>query len=68
MDLNQLLHAHQLAKTGHARAPDRASRAAYADTLTILATRIRSLREDSGADVSAARFVVGEPVADYQDR
>jgi hypothetical protein len=68
MDMNQLLHAHQMAQIGQATAPDHARRAAYADTLTILVTRIRTLRGDGGADVSAAQFVEGEPVADYRDR
>ena len=39
-----------------------------ADTLTLLATRIRMIREDGGADVEAAPFVVGEPEADYFER
>ena len=68
MDLNQLLHAHQIAKVGHARAATRAERDGHADTLTLLATRIRTIREDGGADVEVAPFVVGEPEADYFER
>lgn len=63
MDLNQLLHAHQIAAMGEARAPDRARRAAYADDVTQFAVRIRRLREDGGADVRGAPFVVGERAA-----
>jgi hypothetical protein len=68
MDLNQLLHAHQIAKVDLARAETRAERDGHADTLSALATRIRTIREDGGADVEAAPFVVGEPLADYFDR
>lgn len=68
MDLNQLLHAHQIAKFRQASAPDRAARADHGDEMALLATRIRALREESGADVSAAPFVVGEPIANYRDR
>jgi hypothetical protein len=68
MDLNQLLHTHQIAKVNHARAGTRAERDGHADTLSALATRIRTIREDGGADVEAAPFVAGEPVADYFDR
>lgn len=68
MDMNQLLSAHQIAKVELARAATRAERDSHADTLTLLATRIRSLREDGGADVAAAPFVAGEPIAEYRDR
>ena len=68
MDLNQLLHAHQIAKVDHARAGTRAERDGHADTLMLLATRIRTIREDGGADVEVAPFVVGEPEADYFER
>ena len=68
MDLNQLLHDHQIAKARHASAGTRAERDGHADTLTLLATRIRSLREDGGADVEIAPFVAGEPEADYFER
>jgi hypothetical protein len=68
MDLNQLLSAHQIALMDEAEADDRAHAAAYGDTVAALAVRIRSLREDGGADVDAARFVAGEPEGDYFER
>jgi hypothetical protein len=68
MDMNQLLSAHQIAKVELARAETRAERDCHADTLTHLATRIRTLREDGGADVGGAPFVVGEAAAEYRDR
>lgn len=68
MDLNQLLHAHQIAKVSHARAATPTERDGHADTLTLLATRIRTLREDGGADVGSVPFVAGEQVADYRGR
>lgn len=68
MDLNQLLHAHQIAKVDHARAETRAERDSHGETLALLATRIRTLREDAGADVEIAPFVAGEPEADYFER
>jgi hypothetical protein len=60
MDLNQLLHAHQIAKMGHAQTPDHARRAAYADAMALLAARIHDLRKAGGADVLAAPFVAGD--------
>lgn len=63
MDMNQLLHAHQIAVFGKSRTTASAPRAAYRDTITLLAGRIRDLREDGGADVSAARFVIGDRAA-----
>jgi len=68
MDINQLLRAHQIALFGAARAPDQARRAAYDEAIPALATRIRRARKASGADVTAARFVVGEGVIAYRDR
>jgi hypothetical protein len=68
MDLNQLLHAHQIAMVGEARAETRAHRAAYGDTIAALAERIRDLRDESGADVDAGPFIEGEPIAEYRDR
>ena len=68
MDLNQLLHAHQIAKFGQASVGNRAARADHADAMALLAARIRALRAESGANVSAAPFVAGEPIADYRDR
>ena len=63
MDMNQLLHAHQIAVFGKARTTASAPRAAYRDTIVLLAGRIRDLREDGGADVNAARFVIGDRTA-----
>lgn len=60
MDLNQLLYAHQLAAMGQAREPDHPSREAHADDAAQFAQRIGRLREDSGADVTGAAFLVGE--------
>ncbi|WP_086607199.1 hypothetical protein [Erythrobacter donghaensis] len=68
MDLNQLLHAHQIALVGESRATTRAGRDAFGDAITLLAARIRHTRTIAGADVTAARFVVGEPVEHYRDR
>lgn len=68
MDMNQLLHAHQIAKMGEAQATTRAERAAHADTMAHLATRIRTTRAQAGADVDSAPFVAGEPIAAYRDR
>jgi hypothetical protein len=68
MDLNQLLHAHQIAKIYAAQAPSGAERAAHADTMAHLATRIRTTRAQAGADVDTAPFVAGEPIAAYRDR
>jgi hypothetical protein len=68
MDLNQLLHAHQLAMVGQARAPDRARRAAYCDAISLLACRIRRARKAGGVDVLSAVFVTGEPIVVYHDR
>jgi hypothetical protein len=66
MDLNQLLHAHQLAAMSEARAVTRAESSAHAEDVTALAVRIRTLRAGGGVDVSAeAPFVQGEPVTDY---
>ena len=63
MDMNQLLHAHQIAVIGKARTTARGPRAAYRDSIALLAGRIRDLREDGGADVSAARVIVGDGAA-----
>ena len=60
MDMNQLLHAHQIALIGKARTTLKAPRAAYGDTIALL--------EDGGVDVGAGRFVTGEPVAEYVAR
>ncbi|WP_273678473.1 hypothetical protein [Erythrobacter fulvus] len=68
MDLNQLLHAHQIALVGESRARTRRNRAAYGDAVAVLACRIRHERDAGGADIGAARFVVGEPIAAYRDR
>lgn len=68
MDLNQLLRAHQIAKFAQASAPDRATRADLGDEMASLATRIRTARAASGADVDLAPFVAGEPIAAYRDR
>lgn len=68
MDLNKLLHDHQIAKFGQTKATTRTARADHADAMTLLATRIRTLREQAGVDVSAAPFVAGEPIADYRHR
>jgi hypothetical protein len=68
MDMNQLLHAHQIALIGKARTTLKAPCAAYGDTIALLAGRIQALREDGGADVGAGRFVTGEPVAEYLAR
>ncbi|HSF12236.1 MAG TPA: hypothetical protein VLA50_04620 [Erythrobacter sp.] len=66
--MNQLLSAHQLAVVAEAEADSRAARATHGEDITALAVRIRSLRAGSGADVSGAPFIVGEPVADYFER
>ena len=63
MDMNQLLHAHQIAVIGKARTTASAPRAAYRDTIALLAGRIRDLRADGGAAIGPARFVVGDPPA-----
>jgi hypothetical protein len=68
MDLNQLLHAHQMAVMGQAQTPDRARRAAYDDAIALLAGRIRKRRREGGADVRAGRFVTGEKIPAYRDR
>ena len=68
MDMNQLLSAHQIALIEEAQSDTRAHAAAHADTIAALAVRIRSLREDGGADVEDGTFVAGEPIADYRDR
>ena len=68
MDLNQLLFAHQLAMIGQTSAPDRARRAAYDDTLALLAGRISRLRTQGGAAMHTVPFVVGEPIPAYRDR
>ena len=68
MDMNALLHAHQIAKFGHTRAATPTARADHADDMADLATRIRTLRAESGADVETAPFVAGEEIAEYCDR
>lgn len=66
MDLNQLLHAHQLAVMSEARAVTRVETSVHAEHVTALAMRIRTLRAGAGADVSAEPpFVQGEPIVDY---
>jgi hypothetical protein len=68
MDMNQLLRAHQLAVVAEADALTRADRTTHGEDIAALADRIRSLRADSGVDVTSAPFVVGEPMADYFER
>lgn len=68
MDMNQLLHAHQIAVIGKARTTAHGPRAAYRDTIALLAGRIRDLCADGGAEVGTARFVVGDPVVPEQTR
>jgi len=60
MDMNALLRAHQIALVGKTRATTLSRRAAYRGAITALASRIRRTRKAGGADVDAARFVVGE--------
>lgn len=68
MDMNQMLRAHQIALVGEARATSRSRRAAYGGAIKALATRIRRARKAAGADVSGARFIIGEPRIAYADR
>lgn len=68
MDLNQLHHAHQVAMIGQSHAASHARRLAYADTIAILARRIRRSRKAGGAAVCAAPFVTGDPIPAYWNR
>jgi hypothetical protein len=68
MDMNQLLRAHQIALMGEARAATRVRRAAYDDTLVLLAGRIRQLRIEGGVDTGEAWFLVGDQIPAYRDR
>jgi hypothetical protein len=68
MDMNQMLRAHQIALVGEARAKSPARRAAFSGAIKALATRIRRARKAGGADVDAARFIIGEPRIAYTDR
>ena len=57
MDMNQLLHAHQIALIGKARTTAHGPRAAYRDTIALLAGRIRDLRADGGDLDLRGRYV-----------
>jgi hypothetical protein len=68
MDMNQLLHAHQIAVIGEAAADTCDSRAVFEDKVVLLAARIRDLRIQGGADTSAATFITGDAIPACLDR
>lgn len=68
MDINQMLRAHQIALVGKARATTRIRRAAFGGAIKALAIRVRRARQDGGADVNAAPFIVGEKVPHCDER
>ncbi|MCK0127436.1 hypothetical protein [Erythrobacter sp. F6033] len=60
MDLNELLHAHQLAAIRAHAANSVDERQNHFETIALYARRIRLLRKEGGTPESEAPFVYGE--------
>lgn len=61
MDLNELLHAHQLATMQAQRLQDPVERQNQFDLIALFAGRVRRLREEGGVSANPVAFLVGEP-------
>ncbi len=61
MDLNELLHAHQIAAMKAYRADNADERQNHFDLIALYAKRIRLMRKGVGSPHNGTPFVCGEP-------